>query len=172
MTLIDEIAGSKITFSHNGVKKVIDIGNLFDINEDNLTKEFATQASLYAYFATLQAEAERLQAKAEMKKDQEYAKSDEYWRAYLDKREKKYTEAVIKSNVIRDEDYDKANNALINITYDLNVIKAIVRALQMRAEMLISLGAHLRQEYSMTGMSVNKAFDEATRAVKEKLSKK
>ena len=139
-SIIDEIEGSEVTFFKNGKKKTIDIGKLFNIDEDNLTKEFANQASLYAYFSTLQADIERNLAIISIKRDQEYASADEYHRHYLDKREKKYTEAVIKSLVIRTEEYMIVDQEFVDATYDLNVIKAIVRALQMRAEMLISIG--------------------------------
>jgi hypothetical protein len=173
MSIIDDIQGSKISFVRKGVQKSVDISELFDIDENNLTAEFAHQASLYAFFATIQADAERELAHTALEKEQEYASADEYHRRSLEKKEQKYTEAVIRSLVMRDEDYEKAYNAYALAQQEVDILKAIVRALQMRAEMLISLGAQLRQEYSMTGMNVRDnaykaAIDDAKKALKSK----
>lgn len=173
MSIIDDIKGSKITFVKSGVKKAIDISELFDIDEEDLTHEFAQQASLYAYFATLQAEAELELSHAALAKDQEYAACDEHHRKALDRREQKYTEAVIKSLVVRDQEYNDVYDRHAACQNDVEVIKAIVKALQMRAEMLISLGAHMRQEYSMTGMNIReKAYEKAVDAAKSSIRSK
>src|SRR3990167_2305323 len=129
-----------VKFTHNGKDKKIVIGELFDIDDTDLTKEFAKQASLYAYFATTQADAERELAMADSIKDQEYATADEFFRKEKEEQGHKYTEAVIKSLIMRDEDYLKVLLEYTDADHNVNVLKAITRALQMRAEMLISLG--------------------------------
>lgn len=168
MSIIDDISGTKVVVQG----KELDLSDLFDIDENDLTREFATQASLYAYFATLQAKVERDVVAESIKKDQEYASADEHWRQWYTEREKKYTEAVIRSDVIRDEDYMIAEDSYNMAVHDLNIVKALVRALQQRAEMLISMGAHLRQEYSMTGMTIKQHEHEtAVKKAKETLAK-
>lgn len=161
MSIIEDIQGSKITFKKGDESRSIDIAELFDIDEANLTREFSRQASLYAFFATLQADAEYELANASLDKDQAYAVADDKNRKYMDKREMKYTEPVIKSLVIRDEDYQAKYDDWAWAEHEVEALKAIVKALQMRAEMLVSMGAQLRQEYNMTGMNVRERAYEA-----------
>src|SRR4030066_297364 len=144
----------RVTVTIRGKKQEYNIAELLEIDETNLSKEFASQAALFGFFATAQAEAEMEVGKLSVSKDQEYATSDEFWRADFDKREKKYTEAVIRSSVIRDEEYVLADQDFHTAEHNANMLKMIVKALGQRAEMLISLGAHLRAEAEMTGMSI------------------
>lgn len=162
---------SKITININSVAKEYDVAELLEIDENNLSTEFAQQAAVFGYFATAQAAAEDVAERRKIEKEREYAKADEYWRAWHDKREKKYTETVIRSTVIRDDDYIKAETYYNNAAHDANMLKLIVRALGQRADMLISLGAHLRAEMEMTGMNIRQKPDVAADA-KEAISKR
>jgi len=153
--IIDLVSGTLITINTFRGKKTFDIGRLFVIDENNLTEEFTTQAASYAFFSTLIAEAERNVAKRDLAKDQEYATADEYYRNEMTAKGEKYTEAVIRSLVLRDEDYLKSSDQLEDAKYELNLIKAIVRSYEQKSTMLQSLGNHLRSEYVMMGMHID-----------------
>jgi len=170
MPILDDIQGTKVKFRHGSKELEFDIMDVFDIDNDDLSKEFSKQPALFAYFSALQADAERLTALAEFDRDAEYAAADEAYRHALDLQDKKYTEAVIRSNVLQDEDYDAANRKFLEFQYFSNLLKLIVRALSQRSEMLISLGAQIRQEISMTGMNVReKSYKDAVVDVKERI---
>ena len=164
MTIIDEIEGTTLSLYNN---KKIDLLEIFKIDEDNLSSAFMQQASLYAYFASLQAESELQLSKAQFALEQQQAMADEYYRAWMDKREKKYTEAVIKSLVVRDEEYAAAKDTVIQLEYEVNLLKALVKSLAQRADMLISFGAMTRQEMAMTGMNIrDKELDDLPKDLK------
>jgi hypothetical protein len=166
-SVIEEISGSVIAVrTLKGVKK-FDIGQLFNIDQNEISKELSTQASMYGFFAILTAEADRVAAMQSMLYEQETASADESFRASMDEEGKKYTEAVIKSLVARDEDCIKVHIAKETAEYDLNILKAIVRAFEQRAMMLQSLGSQLRHEYDMQGMNVKeREFEKTTEDVK------
>lgn len=151
---IEEISGSVIKVRTMKGIKTFDIGKLFNVDKDNLSNEFTTQASLYGFFAILAADADRIAAMKGLLYDQEAAAADEGYRAQLELDGKKFTEAVIKSMVVRDENALKALEAKENADYELAVLKAIVRAFEQRAMMLQSLGSQLRHEYDMQGMNI------------------
>lgn len=169
MNIINEIDGTVVKL-FNG--KSIDLIEIFNIDPDDLSEDFSSQAALYAYFSVLQAEAERELAISEFNVDQEYAISDEYWRHYKDKREEKYTEAVIKSLVIRDDSYINSRRTQIQLEYEVSLLKALTKALAQRADMLISLGAMTRQELSMTGMAIKERYDDVPKEVKTILAQR
>ena len=177
--IIDEIKGTVLILNVGGAKKSFDLSSLFLIDEQNITKEFMQQAASYAYFATLGAAAEKKVAKLDMQKDQEYAAADEEYRKELDEKVDaagkpvKYTEAVVKSMILQDEDYSKMLDGLESAKYQLNLIKAITRAFEQKAQMLQSLGSHLRFEWSMQGMHTNDSeVNSAVQSVKEKLQER
>jgi len=152
----------------HGDKIDIDTDKLFDIDETNLTKEYAKQASLYAYYGTLYNEADRALMKSDAYKDSLYAELDLEYRKEL--QDEKATEGRIKSMVISDADYEKSVTQVTYCTYRKGVLKTIMDALKMRADMLVSMGAHLRAEYDQTGMVIRNTANIAE--VREKLRKK
>jgi len=152
--IVIDIHDTTIEVKSQTGKKVFNLGDVFSINETELSKEYASQASLYAYFAQLSAFADHSVMIKDLSRDQEYARADEACRAELERNNKKYTEAVVKSMILQDVDYDKAYKRHAQAVYDASLLKSIVRALEQRANMLISLGSHLRHEDSMTGMNI------------------
>jgi len=148
-------------------KEIIDLDELFNIDETNLTKEYAKQASLYAYYGTLYNQADRSLMEHEAKKDSTYAELDLSYRDEL--KDEKTTEGRIKSMVLTDNGYKKELIRLEYATYRKNVLRTIMDALKMRADMMISMGAHLRAEYDQTGMNVR--YDSSMDKAKEILHK-
>ena len=146
------------------VASLIRLGDLFSIDETNLSAEMAKQAGLYAYFATQMAHAEYTLARAVISKDEEYARTDEILRDELaeefeeaGKKLTKLTEAVVKAAILQDEDYLSSADVEATAKKDYRLLRVICQALEMRATMLQSLGAHLRHELDMTGMNIRKS---------------
>lgn len=172
-SVIQEISGSTIKVATMKGVKTFDIGKLFKIEQESLSEEFATQASMYGFFAILAAEADRKYAMQTVLYDQECAEADESYRAQFETDGKKYTEAVIKSMVIRDENVVKVQEDKENAEYDLNILKAIVRAFEQRSLMLQSLGATLRHEYEMQGMNIREhALEKSAEEVKSAITRR
>lgn len=161
-SIIDEIKGSIITVSTLRGKKKFDINELFKIDQNLISDAMSSQATLYGFFAIMAAEADRIAAMKAILYDQESAQADESYRQQLELDGKKYTEAVIKSMIVRDEDCIKALTVKEDADYDLNILKAIVRAFEQRAMMLQSLGSQLRHEYDMQGLHTKEAELERT----------
>ena len=159
-SVIDEINGSMIAVRTMAGRKRFDIAKLFSISQENVTDDMATQASQYAFFAVLAVEADRVFAMRSLLCDQAAATADETYRKEFELNGNKYTEAVIKSLVIRDKDYLVALDDKMKAEYDLDILKAIVKAFEQRASMLQSLGSQLRYEYGMQGMNTKLVDDE------------
>ena len=170
------VGDTSISIIANGKEKTYDIGKIFDINENDLTKEFTSQATIYAYFATALAQADYDASVANMVTEQTGADADQFYRADLTKKGEKYTEGVIKSMVQQDEEYSGAVQAELTAKYNARVLKAIVSAMEMRAQMLISVGSHIRHELDMTGMNIrerqfNKTVDDVKDTIRSRKSK-
>jgi hypothetical protein len=165
--VIQDIEGTKITFNDGTKVKTVNIADIFRIDDAELTKEFANQASLYAYFATLATKAEFDSSLIELGQDQEYAQADGAYREEFEKDGRKYTEAVIKSMILTDENYIKLSESALGAKYDYKLLKAICTALEQRANMLISMGAYMRHEMDQTAMNIKqRAMDGAADEVK------
>jgi len=160
MDIMERIANTKVKIvvrkDGESVDNVVRLGDIFSIDETNLSVEMAKQAGLYAYFATQMAYAEYTLARASISKDEEYAEADTHYRNVLQEVGEKYTEAVIRSAVFQDEDYQTVIGAEATAKKDYRLLRVICQALEMRATMLQSLGAHLRHELDMTGMNIRK----------------
>lgn len=152
------MAGNDVLSLLGGTKvkvrtKEIDLENVFHVEEADLSKEFMQQASMYAYFATAQADAEYQANMAELDKEQEEAAADSEFRIQLEMTGKKYTEAVVKGLIVRDDVVFEKTKKLNDARYQQKLLKAICSALEMRAQMLQSLGSHLRHEYEQIGLT-------------------
>lgn len=149
---------------------IVDLEKIFSIDETNLTQEYAQQAALYGRFAYLLAKADYENSMASSYKDREYARCDLEAREYYDSQGMKSTEGLIKSKVLTMEDYEVSVDEADDAYGSYKVLRAIVDALKMKADMLVSLGAHLRAEYSQTGMNIRE-YDANIDKVKEALKK-
>jgi hypothetical protein len=171
--IIEAIKGTKVTLRTATGLKTMDVEQLFTINADNLSHEFATQASIYAFFSVLQAQAEDASSRADFTKDQEYAVADQYYRDRYDAEGKKFTEPSIKATVMTDQTYTEACNRRADKVFEAALLKALVKAMDQRAEMLVSLGSHLRHEADMTGMNIREsAYRDSVTEVKKVLDQR
>ena len=135
----------------------IDIDGIFSIDEANIIEAYSKQAAIYARYAAMHAEADAMVSKAATAKDEEYAAADDHYRHDMDRTGEKYTEAKVKAFIELDENYRQAVDAYNDVDYVCRRLRALVRALEMRAEMLVSMGAHLRHEMNMTDMHIRDA---------------
>ena len=147
----------------NGLK--IDVTAIMAIEAANLSNEFASQASLYAWIANAVAEAESDAARAKHDREVEEAGSYEHWRAVLIQEHGKATEAMVDAQVKLDSDVLDAKVKELDAQRQFRILRALSDALKMRADMLVSMGAHLRAEAGMTGM-VSNEMDKAVNMVK------
>jgi len=133
---------------------VLDLDDMVPINESDLSGEFTRQPSLYAYVATLtaQAEAETLDSKRNL--ERERAEADKRARTYLAGSNAKVTDSALDARIVLDVDYQIAMERESQAKYQQLLLKAVERSMSMRADMLISLGAHLRHEYEQTDMTI------------------
>lgn len=155
-----------IAITDAGKRVEIDLADVLEIDEQDISKEYTRFAAVYGYFASMLARADRALAIADARTEQAYAEADDFWRE--ENKGEKMTEARIKSLIMLDEKYIQTKDAEIQAKYNHQVIKALVNALDKKGEMLISLGAHIRQEANMTGMTMrDKEMDDAVKRVKE-----
>lgn len=135
--------------------KKVNILSLLEINESDLASEFAQQAALYGWVGHLTAEAEYRASVAKHKTEIEYASADDNIRFKADVHNEKITEAKVKAAIDLDEQYIEAKEDENRCWKEYKVLRSLSDALKMRADMLISMGAHLRAERDMTGMKIN-----------------
>lgn len=141
------------------------IRDIVKINEAILTKEFVEQPSLYAWFAALEVMASSevenkkfelavLRANLDNEKRTKLAVAN----MTLDKegkvKEGKVTETMVESAILTDKKYSAINAELSELNRQYGLLKAIVRALEQRATMLVQLGSTMRQEMALSGFSM------------------
>ena len=156
------------------VEKLVRLGDIFSVDETNLSNEMARQAGLYAYFAVQMANAERSHAVSIMEKEEEYATLDPEARDALARGPAaKVTEAMVKAFILREESYIEVQDNEVDAKRNYRLLRAICNALEMRATMLQSLGAHLRHELDMTGMNTKgRQYQASISDVKESIVQK
>lgn len=134
-------------------EEVLDLDNIVPIAGD-LSEEFSRQPSLYAYIAMMAANAEALYGAAKAGTERTKARTDRDIRKRAKAIDEKVTENVVFNRVLMDDDVEEAEETEMAYRYQYLVLKALTNAMDQRAQMLISLGAHLRAEAEQTGMLV------------------
>lgn len=139
---------------------------------DDLTTEFKEQPSLYAYVAVLAARAEALWLDSKRYSEQIYAETDKEVRTDLAMSGEKTTEGRVAQEIQLRRGYRDALDNELDCHEQHLIMRALTRAMDMRAQMLISLGAHLRTEAEQTGLLINQtkaAIDKVRQAKGKKL---
>jgi hypothetical protein len=156
-----------------GGYKDFDILELFAIDENDLSKEMAQQASIYGFFTVIATMAEDVASKASFNKEVDEAGADLNYRDEYAKTGQKFTEATIRATIMSDEKHIKKCEVELLTRYDFKLLKSIVAALDQRASMLVSLGAWKRHEYDQTAMHTNeKQLTDAVENVKTVMSER
>lgn len=152
--------------------RIIHSKELLDINEADLSTEYAAQASRFAYVAVLAAEAKALWAEAERRrKDEEALAFAEYKNnpANIPDGSRSVTDGFAGQLVQADETCNELRKEENEAERKYRVLSALSDALEMRASMLITLGADLRAERDQTGL---KTLENPSDSVKEHLRRK
>lgn len=131
----------------------LDLDVFIPIN-DNLSEEFSRQPSLYAYLAMLAAQTEALYQAAKTETERVKARADKNVREEALEDNEKITEPAVAKRIILKDSVQEAEEDEANYRFQHLMMKAIVTAMEQRAQMLISLGAHLRAEADQTGMLI------------------
>ena len=130
------------------------IRDIMKINEAILTEEFVKQPGTYAWFAALM---EIASAEIDSKKfnlSVLEANLDKEKRVFLSK-DGKVTEAMVRSAIITDKIYIDLNTELLEISRQYGILKAIVRSLEQRKDMLIQIGSMKRTELSLGDFNID-----------------
>lgn len=132
--------------------EIVPIGN-------DTSKEFVAQSSLYAYIAMLAARAEAEYIFAKKERDKSYALTYKEARKDLEMSGEKITEARVTAEVTVRKGYVEAIAFELDCREQFLILQAVERSMAMRADMLVSLGAHQRKEWAQTGMHVKNLVD-------------
>lgn len=116
-----------------------------ELEPEVITEEFSRISADYAYWNERYATANNVLLNAEFEEEKASA------RGYLKYKEqgdakKVPTEEAVKSAIRLDPHYGEARMALIGAQHERDHLKGILETLRTKREMLISVGAHLRQE--------------------------
>lgn len=145
----------------------IDVDDVLPIGQD-LSSEFTKQPSLYAYIAVLAARAEAMWLESKRELDRIHAVIDKEVRKDLAFTDVKVTEAMVKAEIELRRGYHDALMDELDFREQHLIMQALTKAFEMRANMLISLGAHLRAEAQQTGMLISD-FKDTLRQQKNKV---
>ena len=155
-----------ITLSFPGEPEIY-VSSILHIDGEDLSNEYASQASVYGWIATMVADAELGYNKLKHEREIQYAEAYDAIRYDYENRGEKFTEAKLNASVALDELYIKAKKWEREAEHKYKTYKLILDAMKMRADMLISLGAHLRAEQYMTGMKINQSNVKLERAARK-----
>lgn len=115
----------------------------------DLNHEFSRQAGSFAHYAFQLARAEDLVRQLEERAELLFAK---HYSAYRQKHPKDSKENDCKSYIRRTKEYQGAVSSLHKAKHNRDILKAGVRAFEMRRDMLIQLGAMYRMEIEGTDL--------------------
>ena len=133
-------------------------GNIRDIvkiSDIKLNEEFMQQPSVYAWFAALcemaGAEAENKKFKLSVLK----ANTEKTVRRVKASAGEKTTESAVAAEVQTDDAFIAASLDLIEAERQYSILRALVRSLDQRKDMLIQLGVMKRQEMQLSDFGIN-----------------
>lgn len=117
-----------------------------DFNETNISTAMMKQASLFAHYATLAHQAQFQADRADQQVDLVEAKLYQQYRDSFATAGEKPTEAMIKASITKDDRYQKALLRKSEAKAIADMVKAAADSFRHRRDMLIQVGADLRQE--------------------------
>lgn len=123
----------------------------------DLNYEFKSQAGRFAYISALSAKAEALYNESKTNTEITYSDLELDYRKTLLEEGVKVTEGAIRAYVQTDERYVAVVAAENSALYNWKLLKSMEIALRERGQMLISLGANMRQEQGMIDLHINEA---------------
>lgn len=116
-----------------------------DLEPEAISEEYARLSPDYAYWN------ERLRGVAKSLMNAEFHEKKTEARLYLKYKEpeegkKPPTEKTVDSAVTLDGDYQEAHQQTLELTAERDYLKGVLKTLSLKAEMLVSMGATMRQE--------------------------
>lgn len=117
-----------------------------DFNETNISTAMMKQASLFAHYATLAHQAQFQADRADQQVDLVEAKLYQQYRDSFAAAGEKPTEAMIRASITKDDRYQKALLRKSEAKAIADMVKAAADSFRHRRDMLIQVGADLRQE--------------------------
>lgn len=136
-----------------------EIHTLFSIDDSNITIEMATHSAKYGRIAVLLSRAERYRSYMKQQVEIDYAIADSEIRRKFKENGDKFTENTVRANIIADADYNDIlteSESAVSVVY---LLKNLLKAMDAKGDMLISMGAHMRAEMAMTGMYIKDTYD-------------
>lgn len=131
---------------YNGQKQEYSVQEILHVDETNYQQEFLKQPSIYAFWATVLEKGKLVTKQQEDILNQVHAKCyNRYYKQFLDSGTKP-TKDMVEAQILNDEDYSKQLSVLNNTKYATERVQYLVKALEQRAQMLISYGADQRKE--------------------------
>lgn len=121
-----------------------DLMEIVKIDENKLIKEYSELPSHIAYWSLeLVRNKHQLElARAEL----ERYEASLYMKCRKEKSKEKLTESTIRSIILMDDKWQELNKQVTQIEYITLLLQSFVKALEKKADMLISLGATKRKE--------------------------
>lgn len=130
----------------NGKIKTFDVKEELKIDEENLSKHFIEQPGKYAWWAVLAEIAKSYEERLEAELERIEAEADKRVRKQLELDGIKITENLVKQNIKLDKEYREALEKYQRVKKNANILGKISKAFEHRKEMLINLGAHVREK--------------------------
>lgn len=131
------------------LRTFIDIDRLkadLDFTETNISLAMTRQASLFAHYSTLAHQAQFQADRADQQVDLIEAQLDQKYRDAFVTAGQKITENMIKAAIIKDEKYQKAMLRKNESKAIAEMVKSAADSFRHRRDMLIQVGADLRQQ--------------------------
>lgn len=122
-----------------------------EITESNLSNDFMEQAGKYAWWAVLAETAKFHKEKTELEVDVAEANADKTARKELIDESTKVTEALVKSRIKLNLEYQDAVAKFNTAKKNASILDKIVKSFEHRKEMLISVGAQIRAGQGNSG---------------------
>lgn len=146
------------TFSAVGpLKTFIDADKLQDdlnFTTTNISLAMTRQAALFAHYSRFAAEATYQSDRCKQQVDLLYANLDQQFRDSMTTAGTKFTEKTLESLIIKDTSYQEAQTRAHEARAIAKMVETTAESFKHRKDMLIQVGADLRQEKSGSGLVV------------------
>jgi len=124
----------------------VDLNEMLVLDENNLKSAYQDQGSLFAWWKAARAIARRYRSQLNKKLNERRSALTKDLRSESDEKLLKWTLSDIEARILLDDQYKLLGDKLIDADYHQDLLDAVIGALDHRKEMLISLGAQVRQE--------------------------
>jgi hypothetical protein len=121
--------------------------NDLDIKEQDINDELKKQPVRYVFWARMTAFAKVVYAKWKRELDKYSGQTYSFIRREMEARGEKFSERLLDSKVLLDVKYQELSDKVLRARLQLDHLTSIKDAFQQRKDLLMSLGANLRDEW-------------------------